>query len=100
MPTNAELLSLALGHHQGGNLTEAESAYRRILATDARDVNALHLLGLVRHRLGDHAAASALIRQAIALQPRVAVMHANLGIALAAQKLTQEAAACFQEALR
>jgi len=62
-------LQEALDLHQAGNLDAAELAYRAHLQTAPDDVDALHLLGVLRQQRGDAPAALDLIRQAIALAP-------------------------------
>ena len=43
-------------HHRAGRLREAEESYKRIIASDPRHVDALHLLGTLyqnTHRMQD-----------------------------------------------
>ena len=63
----AEALQIAVAQHETGNLLQAEDIYRKILAIEPQNANALHLLGLARHQQGDHEAAKAYIKGAIAL---------------------------------
>jgi predicted Zn-dependent protease len=77
-------LQEALDLHQAGNLDAAEQAYRAHLQTAPDDVDALHLLGVLRQQRGDAPAALDLIRQAIALAPDHAQFHLSLGGALLA----------------
>jgi len=88
-----------LGLHRAGRLAEAEAIYRQILATDARHADSLHLLGMIEHQRGLHAAAIEMIRAAIAVNPKEAAYHSNLGTVLQAQGNLDEAAACFERAL-
>lgn len=94
-----DLLQEALGHHRAGNLDEAEALYGRILETEPKHADSLHLLGMVAHQRGQHEAAASMIRQAIAIQPNLAAFHSNLGAVLQAQGQVEEAAACFARAL-
>lgn len=80
-------------------MAEAEILYRRILETDARNADSLHLWGMVEHQRGRHEIAAAMIRQAIAIQPNVAAFHSNLGAVLQAQGNIEEAEGCFTRAL-
>ncbi|HEV3448124.1 MAG TPA: tetratricopeptide repeat protein, partial [Gemmataceae bacterium] len=100
MPTPDELLAIALGHHQAGNLRQAEEIYRRVLQTNPHNANAWHLLGLAAHHAGRNQEAIELIRQAIALDHAQAIFHSNLGLAYAALGKTPEAMASYTEALR
>lgn len=88
----------AIEHHQAGRLGEAEAVYRLILKSDARQPDALHLLGALAHQTGQHAAAVQLIGQAIALHPTCG-MHHNLGLALQALGEYSAARACYRNAL-
>ncbi len=98
--TTAEAFDLARGHHEGGRLSEAESFYRQILAQDPRHSDALHLLGVIAHQVGQHAPAVELIRGAIAIEPGVADYHNNLSLALQRLARLDEAEVGLREALR
>ncbi len=82
--TIQQAFDLAIEHHRAGQLNEAESIYRQILAANPRHASSLHHLGLVAHQVGRKEIAVDLIRQAIALQPECpdATAHSNLGSAL------------------
>jgi predicted TPR repeat methyltransferase len=91
----ADLLEHALRHHEAGHMDQAQAVYRHILATDPNDADALHLLGVVLHQSGDHAAAIESIRQAIVLNPQVAQYHNNLGSIYQSLKRLDEAGRCI-----
>ena len=74
-------LQQALVLHQRGELDNARAAYLAILATAPRHANTLHLLGVVARQQGQPARAVELIGQAIAIEPRQATMHCNMGAA-------------------
>jgi tetratricopeptide (TPR) repeat protein len=95
-----QTLSLAVKHHQAGNLGEAETLYRRVLQANPRNHDALHLLGVIANQLGRSDLAVDCIKQALRLHPGFPVAHNNLGIALRDQGKLDEAIACYQEALR
>jgi len=57
-------LADGLAHHQAGRLNEAEGLYRKILATDPRHADGLHLLGMVAYQVGRHDTAAELIASA------------------------------------
>lgn len=90
----------ALRHHRAGQLAEAESAYRQVLAVLPRHADSLHLLGLVAQQGGRTDAAVALIRQAIAINGKAAPFHCTLGNALLEKKHLDDALACFRKAIR
>ena len=94
-----EALNLAVAHHQGGRLAEAEEIYREILRHDPQHPHALHLLGLVAHQGGDHAGAVELMSRAIAIESSVAFFHSNLGEALAAVGQLDAAAGALRRAI-
>jgi len=97
--SDSDLLRAALRHHDAGELTEAESLYRQLLAADPDSIDALHFLGVIAHQRGDHAHAVELISAALAHYDANASAHNNLGCALRAQGRLAEAAASFQKAL-
>ena len=62
MATVQEALAAGLAHHQAGRLADAEAIYRDILAVEPRHAEALHLLGVLAHQIGQNEAAIALYR--------------------------------------
>jgi len=99
MQDRCEALAGAVRHQRAGRFQQAEAIYRRILAEDPGDPDALHLLGFLAHQLGRHEAAVDYIARAIARNPSAACYHVNLGNALQALARFEEAAACYREAL-
>jgi len=96
----SDLLQEALRLHECGDLAAAEAHYRAMLRADPRNPDATHLLGLISHQRGDHAAAVAQIGAAIALRADKAIYHCNLGNALAAQGHPMPAIDSYRAALR
>jgi tetratricopeptide (TPR) repeat protein len=95
-----DTLAMAVEHHRAGRLARAEGLYRKVLAEQPNEADALHLLGVLAHQKGRFAEAERLARRAIALRGRsVAAFSNTLGNALAAQGRAAEAAACFEEAI-
>ena len=68
---------------QAGRFAEAEDAARALLAADARDAEALHLLGCIRAQAGAQPEALALMDQALAIDPRNPAFAVNRGRVLA-----------------
>ena len=64
--------------HQSGQLAAAARLYESFLDRDATHVDALHLLGVARHQLGQVRAGRRLIGRAVALRPQAAVFRATL----------------------
>ena len=98
--TAAQMLKTAIAHHQSGRLVEAEALYRRILAADARNADALHLLGVIAHQVGRNGLAVDLIGKAIAINGTVPVYYLKRGNALKGLGRLEEALASYDAALR
>lgn len=58
-----------------------------------------HDLGINRQKAGDFKSATTYYRQALALQPDLAIAHYNLGVVLQAQGESDEAVYCYQKVL-
>ncbi|MDR3733959.1 MAG: tetratricopeptide repeat protein [Acidobacteriaceae bacterium] len=95
----AETLSTAIAHHQAGQMAEAEALYRRILADDPGEPDALHLLGVLAHQVGQTGPAIELIVQAINRRPAVAAYHVNLGEVLRIAGRPEPRRICFRNVL-
>jgi Tfp pilus assembly protein PilF len=95
-----QALAVAVQHHTAGRLAEAEVVYRQILAAAPDQPDALHLLGVIAHQAGQHAAAIELINRAINAGSRGAGTYNNLGEAYRALGRDDEAAQCYEQALR
>jgi Flp pilus assembly protein TadD len=80
-----QLLDRAIAHHGAGRLDEAEPIYRQMLAADANEPRALHLLGVLLSQRGDKEQAVRLITRAIEINPRAPEYHSNLGLAFLEQ---------------
>lgn len=89
----------AFAAHRDGRLDDAERGYRATLDGNPTHVDALHLLGVLRHQQGQHAEAAALVRRAVNLRPQDAALQLNLGNALKALGQIDEAIEQFRNAL-
>ncbi len=94
-----DLLSTAVGHHQAGRLAAAERQYEQVLAASPGLADALHFLGLIAHRRGDHDVALGRLDAAIASRGDAAPFHNNRGSILLALGRAEEAAASYRQAL-
>ncbi|HKT93907.1 MAG TPA: tetratricopeptide repeat protein [Paraburkholderia sp.] len=94
-----QLFVRAYAAHRDGRLDDAERDYRATLAADPVHVDALHLLGVLRHQRGQHAEAADLVRRAVALRPDDAALQLNLGNALKALGELEGAIERFRNAL-
>ena len=95
----AKALDAALAHHQAGRLTEAEQAYRAILAQQPKQMDALHLLGVVCLQRGDFSNAITLIESAIRIGGPLRDFLYNLGNALRGVRRDAEAVAAYSKIL-
>jgi len=98
-PPRAALLAAAMERHRRGALGEAAALYRRVLALDPRDFDALHMLGVVAAQRGDGDEAIALLSAAAAARPSSARARFNLGGALMAADRLREAIAAYDAAV-
>jgi MoaA/NifB/PqqE/SkfB family radical SAM enzyme len=103
-PTNqtttvGQAMQLAVQHHQAERYEEAESVYNRVLQAQPDNMDALHLLGMINYQRGENDTAISLIKQAIVINPNVAVLHGNLGNVFKAAGDFDSAAMCYQRAL-
>lgn len=99
MTTLNQAFELAVAHHRGGNLQQAEALYRQVLAHAPRHAMAMQLLGVLAAQSQRVDEAVSLIQQAIAIDPNQAAFHANLGDLLRALGQMAEARAAFERAL-
>ncbi|WP_300303783.1 tetratricopeptide repeat protein [Ferrovibrio sp.] len=95
----AQSLRAGVAAHQAGKLDAAEALYRAVLALNAEQPDALHLLGVIADQRGKHVDAVDLIRRAIAGSPDQAVFHGNLGTALYAMGDAAAAESAYRRAL-
>ena len=71
---------LQLGHQwlQNGELDEAERCFRAVVDREPSNARALHMLGLIAHRRGDHGAAITALEAAARAAPENAEIHSHL----------------------
>lgn len=100
MTTISEAMAIAIQHHAAGRLHEAEQIYRQVLQVDPAQANAIHLLGLIAHQVGQHQVATQFIEAAIGLRPDVAEFHNDLGMARFFQGQIREAIESYQRAIQ
>jgi len=92
-------LGSVMAAHKAGRIDEAETGYRRILATQPRSAEAHFMLGLVQLQKNRLPAALECLREAIAIDPQDARYHNNLGKALMGLSRPREALEAFEAAL-
>ena len=84
-------LQRGMAHYESGRHDEAERVYGEVVASDPRQSDALHMLGVLAHRAGRHELAVAYLAQAIEVDPATPGFHHNLGEALSALGRIDEA---------
>jgi predicted O-linked N-acetylglucosamine transferase (SPINDLY family) len=94
-----DLLRQALALHEAGKIGEAERIYEGVMAREPGNVRAIHLLGLAASETGRYQRAIDLMERSIALMPRVAQFHNNLGEAYRGLKQYEKAVGCYRLAL-
>ncbi len=99
MKRKTGLLASGLRHHRSGDLARAESKCRRILRTEPRNAEALHLLGVTACESGDLAKAATLIAKAIQVRGPLPVYCLSLAQVLRRQGNREAALACYRQAL-
>ncbi|HEX5353598.1 MAG TPA: tetratricopeptide repeat protein [Rhodanobacteraceae bacterium] len=86
--------------HRAGRLDEAEDGYRRLLAENPDNTEALHLLGILRGQCGDLPEAFRLIQRAGELDPENAACRHTLGEMYLSEGRLDEAARAYDQASR
>lgn len=92
------ILKQAVALHRAGRLAQAETLYRRVLAGDPDNPDALHYLGLIAHQSGRQEEAVALIQEAIARRPAATYWY-NLAHAYLASKNLPRAEEALQRTI-
>lgn len=85
----------AVAHHRAGRLGEAMDLYKQVLRTNPGHAGALHLLGVLVHKVGDPAMAVKLILEAIRLDRTQPFLYADLALALNDSGQLADAARAF-----
>lgn len=89
----------ALASFQAGRHAEAWTLYQGLCLADRLDADARLMCGVIAGLRGDSVRAEEYCRLALALDPKLAVAHFNLGIALRSQKRFAEACQAFIRAV-
>jgi len=97
--TFQEQLQSGMSHHQAGRLAQARASYLEALSLDPSRPEPLDLLGVIAVQTGQFDEAIEWIRQAIAINPRVAGYHSHLGNALDGKGQRDQAIAAWRVAI-
>lgn len=93
------LFQTAVQCFSAGDFPGADDALEQLMVQVPDHAEALHVRGLVQHRLGRHALALLLLEKAQALLPGNAALLSNLGLVLRALGHPQKALDCYDQAL-
>ncbi len=94
-----DLVRRAAGHHQRGELFEAEALYGQALARAPNNFDALHLYGVLLHQRGKSVEALKLIAKALKANAKAPAAHSNHSIVLAVLERYDEAVAACDRAI-
>ncbi len=94
-----QALQTAMAQHQAGNLEQAELLYKQVLRAQPKQVDALHLLGLIAKQKGDFKTAVQLMKQSLAENHNYVEAYVNLGATYQELDSLKEAADCYRKAL-
>jgi tetratricopeptide (TPR) repeat protein/SAM-dependent methyltransferase len=96
----APLFTLAVRHHQAGQLDEAANLYRQMLAIDREHFGSLHHLGIIDLQRGQPQLAVEVIGRALAVNDRIADCQYNMAFALQSLGRLDDAIAPYEAAIR
>ena len=94
-----DAIELAVKHHQGGHLRQAEQIYLQILEAEPEHADALHLLGVIATQRGQFDYAVQRIECAVARNPGQPAYYGNLGNAYAGLGRSDDAIRNYERAL-
>jgi tetratricopeptide (TPR) repeat protein len=94
------ILEAGLRHQRAGQLAQAKAVYIQVLKVNPTQADALHLLGLLAHQVGQHRIAVETISRAVEIEPDIALYRSSLGNALKALGRLDEALETYTIAIR
>ena len=94
------MLQKALTLHQQGQLDEAESLYREILATAPENATVMHFLAMIAVTKGAYDNAISILYKAIELDKKQPALYFNLAMALQGAGYLSEALENYQKAIK
>jgi tetratricopeptide (TPR) repeat protein len=94
------LLEAGLRHQRAGQLAQAKAVYIQVLKVNPSQADALHLLGLIAHQVGQDRIALETIGRAIEIEPGIALFRSSLGNTLKSLGRLAEALDAYATAIR
>ena len=94
------LIDQAIALHQRGNLDDAEAIYQKVLDADARNFDALHMLGIIHAQRGSFEKAEKFLRKALSVDSRVSQCFHNYGTILANLGRFEDAVISYNNAIK
>src|SRR5262249_16029276 len=91
-----EAMALAMSLHREGRLEAGAKVVDTLRRVDPRDPNPVHFLGVLQQSRGYTEQGLALIRESIAMDPKVPDWHNNLGNVLLEAGRVDEAASAYE----
>ncbi len=92
-------INKGLSHQRAGRLDQAAKTYRQILSNDPKQPDALHLMGVLAHHLGNLDDAVELIAESLRIKPDNTAAINNLAGVLRDQQRLPEALEFYQAAV-
>lgn len=100
MASNDLLIERATESYRLGDFNQAAEICRELVKADPNDYEALHLLGIILHKIGLNSQAIDILKQALALGgPQVGILH-NYGLALKDKGEFEAAALAFRQTVK
>src|SRR6185437_5036729 len=93
----ADLFARANACHCAGDIAQAQAGYIEVLKREPTHADALHMLGVSEHQLGNSQSAERLLRHSLLANPQSAATRYALGVILSALHRSDEALVCYDE---
>ena len=98
-PALERIMNEAIEHHRNNRFQQAAEGYWKVMEADPGHAQAIYLLGMVMHRIGENEKAAELVSCALALGYGGAVEYCNLGIIYSALERLEDAVECQKQSI-